>query len=117
MINRKNLFSLTAFCLSIIITLVIGEVLTRITERTHATLGRLMFVNFEEKLVFDQLLGWRSVPNLRFSTNGKAGSTNSQGFRSVEYPLEREEGRKRVLVLGDSFTWGFGVGNENIFSR
>src|SRR5262249_16245798 len=116
-INRKRLIILTASLLSIVIATVAGEVITRVTESIHPTFGKLRFVNSGEEFVFDQQLGWRNVPNLKFVTNGKPGSTNSQGFRSFEYPIERENSRKRVLVLGDSFTWGLGVANEDIFPR
>ena len=37
---------------------------------------------------------------------------NNLGFRGPDFDLERSE-RYRVLALGDSFTFGFGVGNED----
>lgn len=41
--------------------------------------------------------------------------TNSQGLRSKEIPLEKPPGAKRVLVLGDSFTEGWGVEADKVF--
>jgi hypothetical protein len=35
--------------------------------------------------------------------------TNSHGFRDAEVPVERVSGTKRVVALGDSFTFGIGV--------
>ena len=34
---------------------------------------------------------------------------NSQGYRDIEREIPRPEGVRRVLCLGDSFTWGAGV--------
>ena len=38
--------------------------------------------------------------------------TNSRGFRDREHTFEKSPGLKRILVLGDSFTEGFGVREE-----
>lgn len=37
---------------------------------------------------------------------------NTFGFRGENFSLEKPEGMKRVFVLGDSFTFGTGVGDE-----
>jgi hypothetical protein len=41
---------------------------------------------------------------------------NSHGQRDDEYPLERTS-RHRMLVLGDSFAWGFGVEHRERFDE
>jgi lysophospholipase L1-like esterase len=41
---------------------------------------------------------------------------NSQGMRDSEYSIERT-GKRRMLVLGDSFGWGFGVEHHERFSE
>ena len=41
---------------------------------------------------------------------------NSHGLRDNEYLLTRTK-NGRILVLGDSFGWGFGVEHEDIFSE
>ena len=56
-------------------------------------------------------------PNLRFThkPNGHAFlmgqdvSINSQGLRDYEYPLQKPPGVYRILMLGDSTTFGWGV--------
>lgn len=69
---------------------------------------------------YDNLLGWDHQPNQSgifkhpdFQVKVKL---NSHGMRDKEYPLERTE-KGRILVLGDSFGWGFGVEHEEIFSE
>ena len=41
---------------------------------------------------------------------------NDKGLRGRDYPYERMAGRRRVLVLGDSFVFGFGVEQEETFT-
>jgi len=53
----------------------------------------------------DPLLMWRVRPNLE----RKRYSTNSGGFRDREFPRKKEPGEFRIIVLGDSTSWGWGV--------
>jgi lysophospholipase L1-like esterase len=61
---------------------------------------------------YDPLLGWAHRPGQRGEFVHPAFrvdvSINSLGLRDLEYPLERGE-MSRMLVIGDSFAWGFGV--------
>jgi hypothetical protein len=69
---------------------------------------------------YDPLLGWAHRPNqqgpLIYPDFSISVSNNSRGLRDDEYPLERT-GKKRMLVLGDSFAWGFGVELPQRFSE
>ncbi len=69
---------------------------------------------------YDESLGWAHVPNQRGQFTQLSFSVevanNSRGLRDDEYPLERTD-RKRMLVLGDSFAWGFGVEHQERFSE
>ena len=69
---------------------------------------------------FDSLLGWSHRPLERglfkhpdFTVEV---SNNSFGMRDIEYPVERTA-KKRMLVLGDSLGWGFGVELDQRFSE
>ena len=77
----------------------------------------------EERVVFwtySELLGWEHSPNQRGLFNHQNFSVdvviNSYGMRDDEYFMERTE-KRRMLVLGDSFGWGFGVGHQERFSE
>lgn len=70
---------------------------------------------------YDKLLGWRGKPNLHGGGYSEEGSfnidSNSRGYRDIEYNYEKPNGIKRIVVLGDSFTWGEGVRLERSFPK
>jgi hypothetical protein len=70
---------------------------------------------------YDPVLGWAHRPGQRGGFSHRdfsvSVSINSYGLRDREYPLERVPGKRRMLVLGDSFTWGFGVEQDEAFSE
>lgn len=69
------------------------------------------------RYIYDERLGWRNIPNWRASTRGFSLSINSKGLRDREYTYEKPEAVKRILVLGDSFAWGYGVSDHEIFTE
>jgi hypothetical protein len=62
---------------------------------------------------YDALLGWRHRPNQSgmhvHRDFAVRVSINRKGLRDSEYPYERVPGKRRMLLLGDSFAWGYGV--------
>ncbi len=66
----------------------------------------------------DPLLGWAHRPGqsgaLRHPDFEVHVEISAQGFRDEVMPLGRVPGRRRMLVLGDSFAWGFGVEQDEI---
>jgi hypothetical protein len=67
----------------------------------------------------DELLGWAHRPHHEGDFEHPDFSVkvaiNSDGLRDREYERTRVSQKKRVLVLGDSFAWGFGVDRKGIF--
>lgn len=54
---------------------------------------------------WDSELGWVPNPNCRSTRNSVKYSTNSKGFRNFgEFAIAKS--RKRIIIVGDSFTWG-----------
>jgi hypothetical protein len=47
-------------------------------------------------------------PDIGFRVRPNAGGANQFGFNDRDYPLQREPGAFRILVLGDSFGWAGG---------
>ena len=74
---------------------------------------------------YDELLGWANRPNSEtiFAMAGAGGfkthvKVNSKGLREdKEYEYEKPEGIRRIVVLGDSYTWGFGVEANERFTE
>ena len=70
---------------------------------------------------YDSLLGWAHEPRQegifeshQFQTVVKI---NEKGLRDREHLYERQNNIERVLVLGDSFAWGYGVEESERFSQ
>ena len=67
--------------------------------------------------IYDPELGWVSAPNV-FAADmygpGMHLRTNSRGFRNDHEIAEdtSASGRRRAICSGDSFTYGYGVGND-----
>jgi lysophospholipase L1-like esterase len=68
----------------------------------------------------DPIRGWRNLPGATVDYGEPEFSTvvvhDSHGFRGPEVPLAKPPGKFRILVLGDSFTYGVGVENDETFS-
>ena len=64
------------------------------------------------------VLGWQLPPN--FEGRGIFSEyirTNGQGLRDIEHSFKKEHGTLRVLGIGDSFTFGWGVPVEDAFMK
>ncbi len=67
---------------------------------------------------YHPLFGWICKPNLESFQDGRQPpvSTNSVGFRSTQdFDHEKPEGWTRVVVVGDSFTFGEEVGDDDVW--
>ena len=65
--------------------------------------------------------GWAVMPDIKNMTpfgRGKFVNTNSKGLRgNAEYEYARTPGKQRILVLGDSFTFGTDVSDAETYSH
>lgn len=69
--------------------------------------------------IFDPTKGWITKPNLRDMEvfEGKVLNTNSRSFRGKgEFTFGEHPGSTRVLILGDSFTFGEDVSDNETYS-
>ena len=56
-------------------------------------------------------------PNREGHYYGVSIKTNSLGLRDFEYSIEKPENVKRIIFLGDSFTFGWGVPIDSLYSK
>lgn len=88
------------------------EIFIRVWDPPIATPG--MYQIHRPSPVF----GWELVPGA--SGFGRAGTyihINRDGFRDVDYPLKKKATVFRIMVIGDSFTFGQGVNLEDTYSK
>ena len=79
--------------------------------KRHLDAGRAVLL---DSAVYDPRLGWRARPDQR----PPDPYTNAAGMRANrDFPLERQPGRRRLLLVGDSYTFGVGVRDEEVFAR
>lgn len=100
---------------SIVVMLMVLEVTVRVID----PLGISHFDEFsryELELLPDPVRVYRLAPGLHRTYQGVTVSTNELGFRDRELRTKRK-GDHRVLLLGDSVTFGWGVPVEATFGR
>lgn len=72
-------------------------------------------------MAYDEVVGWRPVPGVakRGAMWGdeELARTNSHGWRTGEVSWEKPPGVRRVVVLGDSFSFGIGVDDGKRYSE
>lgn len=61
------------------------------------------------------LLGWVLPPGSESFTIDAPVRVNSLGLRDDEFPLAKPAGERRILCLGDSFTFALGVRFEDLY--
>lgn len=76
-------------------------------------------VNFDPRFEYDPIAGWKNAANLNKPTSKEHGAvrTNSYGMRNDgDFSVEPTPGRSRLMIVGDSYSFGFGVSNEESYA-
>ena len=99
-------------------TLFVGDELgwRRWWVNRHKYTGKEIYYKFD---IYDRTKGWVSKPNLKDMTvfDDKILNTNSKGLRGKnEYLYGKNQNKIRILVLGDSFTFGDEVSDNETYS-
>jgi hypothetical protein len=114
---REVFYRVVAVAIGVVVALALSEGLIRL-----AAPKKVETIEAEEFVQFDPWLGWANRP-------GAAGPmrvvgqyepfarNNSRGLRDREIDPARRKGGLRVLCLGDSFTWGWGVGDDETYPK
>jgi hypothetical protein len=75
-------------------------------------------VNFDTRFEYDIDMGWKNAANIN-TTPQYQGSirTNAIGMRNDEnFSTAPTPGKPRLMIVGDSYSFGFGVSNEDTYA-
>jgi hypothetical protein len=84
--------------------------------REHQKSGTATYYTFD---MYDPSKGWMPKPNLRDikAFNDKILNTNTKGLRGKkDFPYTKNKEKLRILMLGDSFTFGDEVSDDETYS-
>jgi lysophospholipase L1-like esterase len=70
-----------------------------------------------KRVASNPLIGHEHIPNSHAHLMGVDVDINSEGLRDREIAYQRTPGTLRILMLGDSFTEGWGVALQDTFSK
>lgn len=112
---QKFCIAAVAFCLSTVICFFVIEAGFRIYAYQHSIDFRLYQKDLKnsDRLPDELFVDGSLKPNAQALATTSDFSViyeiNSLGYRDKEYTLDKPPGKKRILVFGDSFTFGEGV--------
>jgi len=87
-----------------------------VLTRAIAQLLEPRFASWEELIEFDQRFGWKPTPNLdtyHLADDLFRVTTDAEGWRGQHTTISESQ----LIVLGDSFAWGYGVDDKNFFAH
>ena len=104
--------------ISIVTFLVLGELAIRayLTRRTFYDVEMSRYARSLKIDAENPLIGHLHRPNREVKLMNATVRINSDGFRDDEYPVEKGQ-RWRIIFLGDSLTFGWGVEKEQSFEH
>lgn len=101
---KKNLLLVAG---SFFVALLIAEVALRILDPVRPA-DRVEFI-------VDQETYWRVLPDQADPRQPRV-TVNTQGFRGTEDIGSRDTSRQRIFLLGDSYTWGSGINDNETYA-
>ncbi|MFQ5964753.1 MAG: hypothetical protein ACE5KZ_10765 [Candidatus Scalinduaceae bacterium] len=98
-----------------LICLLICEVAIRILDPQSDLRRRDLFFRYEP------FIGFEGIPNKKGVYATRSFKTtitlNNEGFRDYNHDKKNTQNKFRIITLGDSFTWGHGVENDQIYMK
>lgn len=122
MFSRRSYGRKIALLVGIVCLILLGlEAQLRLTQeavdidRNDVLLRRSPFFQRDEQL------GWLPRPHIAgeqpYYDRAIPFQTNSHGWRDREYPLETSPRTTRIVVLGDAFSWGYYVKDQEVYPK
>ncbi len=115
---RRTLEILFLMVVPLALFLLMSEVFLRIYLRSHVFYDVEMS-RYARSLKLDSpnpLIGHHHIPRSEATLMGVSVRINADGFRDDEYSVARSE-KRRIMFLGDSLTFGWGVEKEKTFEH
>jgi hypothetical protein len=113
--GRRVLFTSAMLGATLLVCLALAEFAVREISPQSDLRQNALFFRYEP------FVGSEGIPNKRgIFANSSFKTTivhNARGFRDVEHEFENTRGTFRILTVGDSFTWGHGVENDQIYMK
>ena len=118
MILSRQIKVFIYFVIYMLIGLLIGELALRFQTRIIKQKKQIEWLR--SMMTYDEILGWRHVPNAQVWSESNEYKVlykiNSKGLRDTEYSYDKRKGEFRIVCLGDSITFGWGVNAEERFT-
>ena len=114
---KKLFFYSFLFFLQFFIFFVLSEIFLRVFYKEELSLQKITC--WDERNLFyqyDSSLGWFPVPDKKYIAEASQIfkiKNNELGFRDSSY---RESSGRKIMFLGDSFTWGFDINEQDRFT-
>jgi len=113
---RRALANLLLATVSTVVALALAELALRVLDLDVASYHAIAGFT-----TYDSELGWRLAPSRETIFRGAHFAVrvahNAAGLRDRDHAYDREPGRRRILVLGDSAVWGWGVEQAERFTE
>ena len=108
MMKKTLIINIAVFIIALILILFLLEISLR-----------LFFPQDLNYFKLDETLGYKGIPNMKTAFRIPEFSTivklNEKGLRDYNHEYENNLGKYRILVLGDSMTFGYGVENNEAY--
>jgi len=115
--GKKTVFAMLSVVLILLILEGLSSALLLPMEYSDWASGKKSRVVAEDKHVqYDADLGWSHIPGTKIKNmygEGRDLTINARGFRDHREIVDLKEDEYRLIFLGDSFTLGFGVGDQH----
>jgi len=111
--TKVGLYRERVMCLFFACALLIGlEFLSRLVVPCQDNIGQILQI-----LKQDSVLFWRQKPDLDIAFQDVKVKTNSMGLRAEEFKKEKPRDTLRIICLGASPTFGWGVNQEQPYPQ
>jgi hypothetical protein len=108
---RKAKKKIFLIIIEIIIVIVAIELILSLVFKSHPSLH-------EDKIIRpDGILGYEHIPGSSLLYDDTLYKINKQGFRDKEYDPIKGDNTFRILILGDSVTFGIGVNESGTYAN